>query len=289
MLGVNRRRLVRVPASSANLGPGYDVLAAALVAAARAGGRGDRGVLGRVRRAGRSARPLQPLRPRLRAPAPGRRRDVPRSGRRSRWRPGSARAPRRSWRASCAADHMYELDAPLFELAAELEGHPDNVAAALLGGFVMLLRRPSPSASIRRPAWRASSRSRPARCPTAEARAALPAEVPIADAVHNVGARVAARARAGRRRPVADRRAACATGCTSRAGRRSTRARWSWSSGAASSAPWARRSPAPARPCCSGATGSRPGRWSSGCAREAPDCEVRRVPFAPGGADVKEL
>ena len=37
----------------------------------------------------------------------------------------------------CAADHMYELDAPLFELAAELEGHPDNVAAALLGGFVI--------------------------------------------------------------------------------------------------------------------------------------------------------
>ena len=36
-----------------------------------------------------------------------------------------------------AADHMYELDAPLFELALELEGHPDNVAAALLGGFVV--------------------------------------------------------------------------------------------------------------------------------------------------------
>ena len=33
----------------------------------------------------------------------------------------------------CAADHMYELDAPLFDLAAELEGHPDNAAAALLG------------------------------------------------------------------------------------------------------------------------------------------------------------
>src|SRR5205807_1166758 len=30
-----------------------------------------------------------------------------------------------------AADHMYELDAPVFDLAAEIEGHPDNVAAAL--------------------------------------------------------------------------------------------------------------------------------------------------------------
>src|SRR5437763_16024945 len=36
-----------------------------------------------------------------------------------------------------AADHMYELDVPLFDLAAEIEGHPDNVAAALAGGFVI--------------------------------------------------------------------------------------------------------------------------------------------------------
>ncbi len=32
---------------------------------------------------------------------------------------------------------MYELDAPLFEMAAAIEGHPDNVAAALIGGFVI--------------------------------------------------------------------------------------------------------------------------------------------------------
>ena len=36
-----------------------------------------------------------------------------------------------------AADHLYELDAPLFEHALAIEGHPDNVAAALLGGFVV--------------------------------------------------------------------------------------------------------------------------------------------------------
>ena len=46
--GMRRRRLVRVPASSANLGPGYDVLAAALSPRPRAGGRGDRRVLRRV-------------------------------------------------------------------------------------------------------------------------------------------------------------------------------------------------------------------------------------------------
>ena len=36
-----------------------------------------------------------------------------------------------------AADHLFELDADLLALASELEGHPDNVAAALLGGFVV--------------------------------------------------------------------------------------------------------------------------------------------------------
>src|SRR4051812_50077755 len=36
-----------------------------------------------------------------------------------------------------AADSLFELDADLLGLAARLEGHPDNVAAALLGGFVV--------------------------------------------------------------------------------------------------------------------------------------------------------
>src|ERR1700731_1959967 len=36
-----------------------------------------------------------------------------------------------------AADHLFELDADLLEQASELEGHPDNVAAALHGGFVI--------------------------------------------------------------------------------------------------------------------------------------------------------
>ena len=36
-----------------------------------------------------------------------------------------------------AADHLFELDADLLALASELEGHPDNVAAALHGGFVI--------------------------------------------------------------------------------------------------------------------------------------------------------
>ena len=36
-----------------------------------------------------------------------------------------------------AADSIFELDADVLALATELEGHPDNVAAALLGGVVL--------------------------------------------------------------------------------------------------------------------------------------------------------
>ena len=36
-----------------------------------------------------------------------------------------------------AADHLFELDADLLAVATEVEGHPDNVAAALFGGFVV--------------------------------------------------------------------------------------------------------------------------------------------------------
>jgi homoserine kinase len=83
-----------------------------------------------------------------------------------------------------AADHMFELDAPIFELAAELEGHPDNVAAALMGGFVICA-----SGSVERfdpaPGIEGVLAIPPERVRTADARAALPAESPLADAVHN--------------------------------------------------------------------------------------------------------
>src|SRR5581483_1523310 len=36
-----------------------------------------------------------------------------------------------------AADHLFELDADVPALATELEGHPDNVGAAINGGFVI--------------------------------------------------------------------------------------------------------------------------------------------------------
>lgn len=75
-------------------------------------------------------------------------------------------------------------------VAVELEGHPDNVAAALRGGLVLAYRAAG--------GWRAEALApaealRPAvlvpdvRLSTVAARAALPREVPLADAAFNAG------------------------------------------------------------------------------------------------------
>jgi homoserine kinase len=85
-----------------------------------------------------------------------------------------------------AADSMFELDAPLFEIAAALEGHPDNVAAALMGGFVICAGE-SPERFDPAPGIEGVLATPPGAVPTEEARAALPDEVPISDAVHNIG------------------------------------------------------------------------------------------------------
>jgi homoserine kinase len=82
---------------------------------------------------------------------------------------------------------MFELDAPLFEHAAEIEGHPDNVAAALYGGIVVC--GSGPPARFDPPAGLEGVLViPPGPVPTAAAREAIPAEVPLADAVHNVTA-----------------------------------------------------------------------------------------------------
>lgn len=84
-----------------------------------------------------------------------------------------------------AADHLFELDADLLTLACELEGHPDNVAAALYGGFVIYAdgqaARFDPPTGLEALAVVPDQAVR-----TRAARAALPAQVPMADAVFNV-------------------------------------------------------------------------------------------------------
>jgi homoserine kinase len=78
-------------------------------------------------------------------------------------------------------------DERLIELATEIEGHGDNAAAALLGGFVVVTGgrsvRLDPPAALRAVVF---VPQRPLR--TAEMREVLPATVPLADAVHNLGA-----------------------------------------------------------------------------------------------------
>ncbi len=77
----------------------------------------------------------------------------------------------------------------LLRMAYEMEGHPDNAAAALYGGLTLvsaagdeLMARALPVPPLRvviaLPEMRLS---------TAAARAALPAQVPLADAVYNLG------------------------------------------------------------------------------------------------------
>ena len=81
--------------------------------------------------------------------------------------------------------------AELLGLATAIEGHPDNAAAALLGGFVVAARDGDSVEAIRFDAprdLRAVLFVPELRLPTDEMRAALPAAVPLADAVDNLGA-----------------------------------------------------------------------------------------------------
>jgi homoserine kinase len=82
-------------------------------------------------------------------------------------------------------------DERVLELAAGLEGHADNAAAALLGGFVVVATVDGAPRAVRfdPPANLLAVLLIPDRpLSTAAMRAALPATVPFRDAVHNVGA-----------------------------------------------------------------------------------------------------
>jgi len=174
---------VRVPASSANLGPGFDVLAAALGAhmeleveeAARFEVR-TRLPIARDRRnlcvrGFEALRPADGLRFTIRS-------DIPLSG-------GLGTSAGAYVAGLAAADALNGGGADLLAEAAALEGHPDNAAAALLGGFVICA---GPAAErIEPPPGLSAVLVVPDRAVrTAKARAALPPEVPMEDAVFNV-------------------------------------------------------------------------------------------------------
>jgi homoserine kinase len=182
---LGRRRLVTAPASSANLGPGFDVMAAALaleleVEVVETGRFAVHTELDLpTNRSNLVVRAFEAL-----APADDFEfwisSQIPLSG-------GLGSSAAAVVAGLIAADHLFELDADLYRMAVKMEGHPDNVAAALNGGFVIcdgdvVHRIPTPlglEALLVVP-YKA--------VPTAEARAALPAEVSLADAVTNVAA-----------------------------------------------------------------------------------------------------
>jgi len=94
-----------------------------------------------------------------------------------------------------AADHLFELALSKEEMlarATELEGHPDNVAAAIYGGFVVCGLDPGGAPSAARfdpPGGLEGIAVIPAEeVSTERAREAIPAEIPLADAVANVSA-----------------------------------------------------------------------------------------------------
>jgi homoserine kinase len=74
--------------------------------------------------------------------------------------------------------------------AAEMEGHPDNVAAALLGGLVVTFARNDGSVAAVRKHWPKVIRlivvTPSMKLETKKSRAVLPISVPRADAVHNL-------------------------------------------------------------------------------------------------------
>jgi homoserine kinase len=80
--------------------------------------------------------------------------------------------------------------ADLLRLATEIEGHPDNVAAALLGGIVVSAAGPEGVDAVRFDVprdLRAVVYIPELRLPTEEMRSVLPEAVPRADAVANLG------------------------------------------------------------------------------------------------------
>ena len=178
-----RRRLVRVPASSANLGPGFDTFACALALHCEL----------EVVETGHFAvetdleiakdRRNLAVRGFARLHSPDRftfriRSSIPLSG-------GLGTSAAAYLCGLLAADSMFELDADLLALATELEGHPDNVAAALLGGFVICADEDATRFDAP-PELEAVLVIPHEAVRTREARAALPASVPMADASFNV-------------------------------------------------------------------------------------------------------
>jgi homoserine kinase len=188
-----RRRVVRVPASSANLGPGYDVMAAALdlfleLEVAETGEFSfDPGGLnvptGRenlVVRAFESLHSADGISFRLTETIP--------LGR------GLGSSAAAIVAGLYAADHLYELalsEEEMLARATEIEGHPDNVAAAIFGGIVIcdpVGEGPPDASRFPPPDGLEGVLVIPSEeeVATEQAREAIPKQIPLGDALGNI-------------------------------------------------------------------------------------------------------
>jgi homoserine kinase len=188
-----RHRLVRVPASSANLGPGYDAMAAAVALhleleveetgefSLDPGGLDvSTGRDNLIVRAFETLHSADGIAFRLRSEIPLAR--------------GLGSSSAAIVAGLAAADHLFELALSREQLlarATEIEGHPDNVAAAIYGGFVVCAAGGDRSFAARfdPPEGLEGIVVIPGEeVSTSLAREAIPGELPLADAIANVSA-----------------------------------------------------------------------------------------------------
>jgi homoserine kinase len=192
------RATISVPATSANLGPGYDVFGLALGLTNELTIDTDRG--SGIRWDGEGASDLAVdgsdlITATIRRIASGMGLDAPSAGLDARNRIPLARGLGSSSAAVVAGvvaaslllDLGWEHDPwSVFAAAAEIEGHPDNAAPAVFGGFTIAM----PDGYVRRhdphPDLRPAVIVPPYPVATGDARAVLPPAVDLADAVHNI-------------------------------------------------------------------------------------------------------
>jgi homoserine kinase len=176
---------VRAPASSANLGPGFDVLAAALALhlelevvqtgtfALNTDLPVARGRHNLVVRAFERLHPADGFAFRVSS-------TIPLSG-------GLGSSAAAVLAGLMAADRLFGLDADVQALATEMEGHPDNVAAAMFGGVVICDGRDTHRLDV--PGGLEAILVVPAKSvPTARARSALPATLSYPEVTANLAA-----------------------------------------------------------------------------------------------------
>ena len=187
---------VRVPATTANLGPGFDCLGAALALYARfqfslqpeglvitgtdASYADDNNLVYRAYRAALKEQGISPAGLRLHIAS-----DIPASR-------GLGSSAACILGGILGADALHGLRMPqeeVFRLAVRLEGHPDNIAPALFGRVQVSLMeggRPLALPVALHPGWRFLALIPSQDLSTAAARAALPALVSLHDAVYNL-------------------------------------------------------------------------------------------------------